>query len=166
MAKTEEVKIVDRLRRKIGPDKVTDVRIPRPRRIFARVTVDALREAIRYLLDEENFKHLSTISGFDAKENLGAVYHLTRGGTEIRPADGIEFSIKVLTPREKPTLPTITDIIPGSTMYEREAHDLLGIVFEGHPDLSRLILPDDWPEHIKPLRKEWTIEKMREELKG
>ncbi|RLG90884.1 hydrogenase large subunit, partial [Candidatus Bathyarchaeota archaeon] len=62
---------------------------------------------------------------------------------------------------EKPVVPTITDIIPGAVLYEREVHDLLGVAFEGHPDLSPLVLPEEWPERVYPLRKEYTLEKLR-----
>jgi len=66
--------------------------------------------------------------------------------------------------KDKPILPTITDLIPGATLYEREVHDLLGITFKGHPDLSPLILPEGWPPDVYPLRKEWTIEKIQEKV--
>ena len=55
-------------------------------------------------------------------------------------------------PEGKPVAPTITDVIPGAVLYEREVHDLLGVEFEGHPDLSPLLLPDDWPREVHPLR--------------
>jgi len=59
-------------------------------------------------------------------------------------------------PLKNDVIPTITDIIPGALLYEREIHDLFGVKFEGHPNLEPLILPDDWPADNYPLRKNRT----------
>lgn len=55
-------------------------------------------------------------------------------------------------PGDDPTVPSITGVFAGADFYEREAFDLFGIVFDGHPDLTRLLLPDEWQGH--PLRKD------------
>jgi NADH-quinone oxidoreductase subunit C len=55
-------------------------------------------------------------------------------------------------PASDPTVPSLFDVWPGSDAMEREVFDLMGIVFEGHPDLSRILMPDDWEGH--PLRKD------------
>jgi NADH-quinone oxidoreductase subunit C len=60
--------------------------------------------------------------------------------------------IRVGAPGDDPSVPSITGVFPGANFYEREAYDLFGIVFEGHPDLTRILLPDDWVGH--PLRKD------------
>jgi NADH-quinone oxidoreductase subunit C len=52
----------------------------------------------------------------------------------------------------------VVSLLPGAVLYEREVHDLLGVVFDGHPSLERLILPDDWPEGVYPLRKDYKVE--------
>jgi NADH-quinone oxidoreductase subunit C len=76
----------------------------------------------------------------------------------------LEASLKVEVPVKQPVLPTITSIIPGAILYEREVHELLGVVFSGHPNLSPLILPEDWPDGVYPLRKEWTHEEIKKKL--
>ena len=63
--------------------------------------------------------------------------------------------IRVGVAAASPVLPSITPIFPGANFYEREAFDLFGIVFEGHPDLTRIVLPDDWNGH--PLRKDYSV---------
>jgi NADH-quinone oxidoreductase subunit C len=61
--------------------------------------------------------------------------------------------MKVLLPRDAPTMPTLARIWPVAIWQERECFDLLGVRFEGHPDLRRILLPDDWVGH--PLRKDF-----------
>jgi NADH-quinone oxidoreductase subunit C len=68
----------------------------------------------------------------------------TEEGRRVRLLTGV--------PGDDPTAPSLTGVFPGANFYEREAYDLFGIVFEGHPDLTRLLLPDDWEGH--PLRKD------------
>lgn len=63
--------------------------------------------------------------------------------------------LQVHVPRSAPTLPTVTDVFKGAEWPEREAYDLVGVVFEGHPDLRRIMLPDEWEGH--PLRKDYTF---------
>ena len=65
----------------------------------------------------------------------------------------IRKTIKVQVPDENLTIPSITDIYPGANFYEREVFDMFGIVFENHPDLTRILMPDDWIGH--PLRKDY-----------
>ena len=63
--------------------------------------------------------------------------------------------LRVQVPESEPTLPTLFDLHPGSEAMERETYDMFGIVFEGHPDLSRILMPEDWIGH--PLRKDYEV---------
>jgi len=63
--------------------------------------------------------------------------------------------IRVGVPGANPLVSSATGVFPGANFYEREAYDLFGIVFEGHPDLTRIVLPDDWEGH--PLRKDYSV---------
>lgn len=148
--------IVENLKSHVQPENVLEGKFPRPRRIFVSVKLEVFKKAVEHLVKGLGFTHLSTISGVDVKEDVEVIYHLN---------DGVNvLSLKVMTPKASPELPTITDVIPGATLYEREIHDLLGVVFTGHPNLARVILPEDWPEGVYPLRKEWTIDTLRKKL--
>lgn len=61
--------------------------------------------------------------------------------------------LKTRVPREDPVVRSVTDLWPGANWHEREVYDLMGITFEGHPDLRRILLTDEWVGH--PLRKDY-----------
>ena len=63
--------------------------------------------------------------------------------------------VRVGVAGDEPELPTISDLYPGANFYEREAFDLFGVGFAGHPDLTRILLPDEWEGH--PLRKDYAV---------
>jgi NADH-quinone oxidoreductase subunit C len=72
--------------------------------------------------------------------------------------------VKVGVPGEEPILDSLTSLWPGANFYEREAYDLFGIEFSGHPDLTRILLPDDWEGH--PLRKDYAVGSVPVQFKG
>jgi NADH-quinone oxidoreductase subunit C len=63
--------------------------------------------------------------------------------------------IRVQVPESDPTVDSLTDIYPGTDAMEREAYDMVGILFEGHPDMTRILMPEDWEGH--PLRKDYGV---------
>lgn len=63
--------------------------------------------------------------------------------------------VRVQVPADDPTAPTLWDLFPGVEAMEREAYDMFGIVFAGHPDMTRILMPDDWDGH--PLRKDYAV---------
>ena len=152
----DENEVLKELKTRLG-DAVIEAKIPRKRRIFVKVKVESFRKSARFLVKELGFKHISTITGVDLGNSIELIYHLAYQGS-------IELSLKVDLPKREPKISTITDLIPGAILYEREVHDLLGVVFEGHPDLSPLLLPEKWPKGIHPLRKEYSLESIRKTL--
>ena len=63
--------------------------------------------------------------------------------------------VRVQVPADDPVLPSLFDVHPATEAYEREVFDMFGIGFEGHPDLSRILMPEDWEGH--PLRKDYEL---------
>ena len=148
-----ENEIVEKIRQSLK-DAILEVSAPRKRRIFLHVKKDSLVDTIKYLVNDLEFKHVSTITGSDLDQEIELIYHLAHEGS-------VELSVRVKVPKNNPNVPTITSIIPGAVLYEREVHDVLGVTFEGHPDLSPLILPEEWPEGVYPLRKDEKFEELR-----
>ncbi|NWG08969.1 MAG: NADH-quinone oxidoreductase subunit C [Nitrososphaerales archaeon] len=141
---------------KKGGEEAKDVIIPEimeikvsKRRVFVTVPVEVYKEVIRYLVEDLGFNHVQAITGLDTGKFIEVMPHLGRG---------ITVTVRTRIERDKPMLSTITDIVPGASPHERELHDLLGVVFEGHPNLTRITLPEGWPENVYPLRKEYTPE--------
>ena len=71
---------------------------------------------------------------------------------------------RVQVPEDDPALPSITDIFPGTENMEREIYDMFGIAFEGHPDLTRILMPDEWQGH--PLRRDYAVGQVPVQFKG
>jgi NADH-quinone oxidoreductase subunit C len=73
----------------------------------------------------------------------------------LDPTQRRRIRVRVQVPEDEPVVATITDLHPGMTNPEREALDMFGIVFSGHPDPSRILMPDEWEGH--PLRKDYDM---------
>ena len=71
----------------------------------------------------------------------------------LSTSQNMRKTVKVFVNDEDLTLSSITEIYPSANFYEREAFDMFGIIFENHPDLTRILMPDDWEGH--PLRKNY-----------
>jgi len=153
-----ENEIVDKLKA-LFKDQILESKIPRTRRVFIKIKKSALKDIVAFLSKDLGVKHLSTITGVDLGEEIELIYHFAYEGT-------IAISLRVAVPKNDPKITSVVSLVPGATLYEREVHDLLGVIFEGHPDLSRLILPEEWPKGLYPLRKEYSTEELREKTRG
>jgi NADH:ubiquinone oxidoreductase subunit C len=122
------------------------VQVTRDHRIFITVPRTDLIKTVNILASELNVQHVITISARDTGVELELLYHFF--------VNGVVITIRTSCPRDDPTVESIVKIFPGAMLYEREVHDLLGIVAKGHPDLQPLLLPDTW-EGGYPLRKDW-----------
>ncbi len=95
------------------------------------------------------FDSLSNLTGVDRKADdlLEVVYHL------YSYPHRHSIVLKVTTPRQAPSVPTLENVWKAANWLEREAYDLMGVVFDGHSDLRRLLMPEDWIGH--PQRKDF-----------
>ena len=82
------------------------------------------------------------------KGNVEVLYHFCSGPAIL--------TLRVSLPYAQASLDSICDVIPSASLYEREAMELLGVEFVGTPSTEHLLLPDQWPENVFPLRKSFT----------
>ena len=127
---------------------------------FAQVAVEKWPEVAVFLRDDPRlaFNFLRSISSLDLPEDnrLACVYDLHRIPTDHPTAlitETCEFAVRVVTGREDPSIPSVARVWPTAEWHEREAFDLMGITFRNHPDLRRILCPEDWEGH--PLRKDY-----------
>lgn len=153
----KEIEVIEKIKENLK-QKVLEITNPAPRRIFLKVDKKDLVETMDFLKKNFNFYHVSTISGVDLGEHFEILYHMAN--------ENCVLTVRTLTPRNDPKVPTITGVIPGATLYEREIQDMFGIKVEGHPNSVRLLLADDWPEGEYPLRKDWKFERPEEKIPG
>jgi Ni,Fe-hydrogenase III component G len=128
-----------------------------PRYFWVGIERDELLDAVRTLRDRLGIHHLTTIVGEDMRDHFLLSY--------IMSGEAV-VALQVKLDREKPEVPTLSAVIAGAVVYERELHDLFGIMPTGHPDLRRQVLPDDWPAGIYPLRKDAVLPKLAAEGEG
>jgi NADH-quinone oxidoreductase subunit C len=121
--------------------------------LVIKLAPEALPDLAKYLLEkpELRFDSLMCLSGVDLGEALQIVYHLFSIEHRHR------MTIKVNVPKEAPKVSTVSKVWPTAGWHEREAYDLVGVVFEGHEDLRRILLPEDWEGH--PLRADYEFPK-------
>ncbi|MBN1446826.1 MAG: NADH-quinone oxidoreductase subunit C [Bacteroidetes bacterium] len=116
------------------------------------VPPDAIREVGLQLRDDEQLllDSLMCLSGVDfADGTLGVVYHLHS------MLHNHKLTVKVVVPVENPHVQTVERVWRTADWHEREAYDLIGVIFDGHRDLRRILNPYDWEGH--PLRKDYEV---------
>jgi NADH-quinone oxidoreductase subunit C len=114
------------------------------------IEINEYHEYVKSLFDEgyEMMVDLTAVDWFRKKEpRFEVIVNLLSLSKNLRK------TIKVQVQDDTLTIPSITDIYPGANFYEREVFDMFGIIFENHPELTRILMPDDWVGH--PLRKDY-----------
>lgn len=125
---------------------------------------ERLLEVVRALRDEPDlrFELLSGVSGVhypqESGRELHAVYHL------LSITNNLRLRLEVTCPDDDPHIPSIVEVYPSADWHERETWDFFGLQFDGHPALTRIQMPDDWPGH--PQRKDYPLGGIPVEYKG
>lgn len=128
--------------------------------IFPKATFDAEAEepalivtaadfpaVLRALKEKEGFDRLGNLTAVDWKDRIEMVYHL------YNMEENVKLEVKAALDSAAPVIESATSLYPGAEFEEREVYDLMGVEFLGHPDLRRILMPDDYPAH--PLRKDF-----------
>jgi Ni,Fe-hydrogenase III component G len=128
---------------------------PSTDRLDATVTVDTLLSAVQGLAGP-SWGYLSAITGLDDSQGpapeqdpaggqMTVLYHFCQGP--------FVTTLRLDVPLSAAKIPSICGIVPSAVLYERELAEMFGLTIDGIPDDSRLLLPDDWPAEVYPLRK-------------
>ncbi|RMG45922.1 MAG: NADH-quinone oxidoreductase subunit C [Acidobacteria bacterium] len=142
--------IIDRLRQRFPEAVLEAIQLDWP---TLRIARDHILQVCRFLRDdaEAQFDFLTDVTGRhipDAEKPFQVIYHLYSFPRNAR------LRLKVDLGQDE-TIPSVVEVWSGANWMEREVYDLFGIRFENHPDLRRLLLPEDWEGH--PLRKDYPL---------
>jgi Ni,Fe-hydrogenase III component G len=122
---------------------------PEPNRLDLIVEAGNLVPAVRALVDSAHWGYLAGITGLDLGLEAGlmeVLYHFCAGAAVV--------TLRVRTPRDDASVPSICDVIPSASFYERELREMMGVEVAGLTNRDHLFLPDDWTEDVYPLRKD------------
>jgi len=120
-----------------------------PRRMSYRVDRSIIHIMCKFLSEELNFEHISSLCGVDWETHMQVVYHLSNYTT------GMIMELLVDLPNDDLVVDSVSDIWGGANWHERETYELFGIIFKGHPNLKRLLTPDEY--EFFPFRKSYKL---------
>ena len=140
-------------------DDIIDFFDKSPNRVYIEIKPESITKVAKYIFENLDAR-FNTASGIDGRFHMEILYHF------IIEEINLLISLRVkLEKTKKLEIDSLAPIIEATNWIEREMHELLGINFKGHPDLRKLLLPDDWPEGLYPLRcdyKEWDEKAIRD----
>jgi NADH-quinone oxidoreductase subunit C len=141
-----EDKVVRRLTERFQTS-ISEPKILGKGKVRIRIDRKDLFDACRYLKDGLGFEHVSMISAVDYDTRFEIVYHITSYQSKLL------LELITTTPKDDPSVDSVSSVWGGANWQERESYDLMGIVFKNHPKLERILLPKDTLYH--PLRKDF-----------
>ncbi len=144
------------------------VEAPEPERVDVYLPAEKIVEAVQAMVDAGGW-HLSAMTGLDIPQSS----HVSGAPASDTPASGADsegaieilyhfcqdaavVTLRIQVPYGLPEAPSICGVIPAATLYEREMIEMFGVILDGTPSRARLLLPDDWPDWVYPLRKSFT----------
>jgi NADH-quinone oxidoreductase subunit C len=147
------VELLEALKERLG-DLALEIKEERPGYYIVSVKPENLVDAARRLVDL-GFDHVASVEGVDwiKEKEIEVAYHAESYEEDLR---GFIVKLSTRVPRDDPRIPTLIDVWPSAEFPERETWEMLGVVFEGHPDLRHILLPPDY-EGIPPLRKDYRV---------
>ncbi len=127
----------------------------RERRLKVTVTPAEMKAVAIFVRDVLGFDHIEVVGGTDYRQQneFEVIYFVGSVSTQGQEDLVVQLAERVKR-EEAPKVPSLVDVWTGAEYHERETFEMLGIQFEGHPDLRRLLLPEDWND-IPPLRKDY-----------
>jgi len=144
-----ENQVVESLRQTF-PEAVIATAFPVPKVIYITINPPYISKVSNHLFEQGARFVISVATDFFAQKNKIDVSHIFSFDE-----DGLTVVIRGQANPSNPTMESISPVIPAANWAERECHDMVGIDFIGHPDPRRLVLADDWPKDLYPLRRDF-----------
>ena len=142
--------IVKEIQEALG-DKIKSVVIKNSQRVYIDIYPKDIREVGLYLWKDRGARY-AIATTLDNRTSFEVIHHFS-----LDREGGVMVSVRSLLSRDKPSMPSLAAMIKAASWIEREMHELMGVDFEGHPDMRRLILSSEhWPEGVYPLRKDFS----------
>jgi NADH-quinone oxidoreductase subunit C len=129
-----------------------------PARIYIEIKPESMVKVATHIFKSLGAR-FNIASGVDTRRHIEILYHFTFENINLL------ISLRVKLSKDKPEIDSLAPVFEGANWIEREMNELLGIKFKGHPDMRRLLLSEDWPEGVYPLRcdyKEWDEKAIRD----
>ena len=130
-------------------DDILDIFVKSQKRVFIKIKPRAIAWVGPYIFRELGAR-FNIATGTDTPDGIEILYHFTLEDINLM------LNIRVLLNRDNPVITSLGKHIEAVNWIEREMKELLGITFEGHPDPRRLLLPDNWPDGVYPLRQDYS----------
>lgn len=150
---SEEKRILEALG-KLG-DKAK-VSVAKPNRIKLLVARENLVEVAKFVRDDLGFDHITNVTGTDFPKEKQLEIAYDYGSIDGPGLRRIILALSCRVPTNDPVLPSLIGIYPSANYHERETAEMIGCVFQGHPNLTRFILPEDWND-IPPMLKAYRL---------
>jgi len=141
-------KIVKEIKQAVG-QWIKDVTIKNSQRVYIDIDPAGVREVAKYLWKDRGARYVIA-TAIDNRTSFEVLHHLS-----LDREGGAMVSIRSVLDRDNPRMPSLATIIKAANWIEREMNELMGIEFVGHPDMRRLVLSEDWPQGVYPLRKDF-----------
>ena len=144
--------------RKKFEDDIIEVFDKSPKRVYVEIKPESLVKVASYIFKDLKAR-FNTASGVDVRYHMEILYHFLIEDINLL------ISLRVKLQKPKLEIDSLLPIFEGANWIEREIHEILGINFKNHPDLRRLLLANDWPDGVYPLRrdyKEWDKSAIRD----
>ena len=144
--------------RKKFKDDIVEILDKRSKKVYIEIKQESLVKVASYIFKDLKAR-FNTASGVDVRNHMEILYHFLIEDINLL------ISLRVKLQKPKLEIDSLVPVFEGANWIEREMHEILGINFKGHPDLKRLLLPDDWPDGVYPLRrdyKEWDKNAIRD----
>lgn len=140
-----DMKALTAIREKFG-GAIIDEFVKNDRRVYVMVHKEDVPAVCRCMYEELGGR-LAIATGADTRSGIDILYHF------MFPGDHQLITVKTTVKKPSPEIESIAAFLPAANWIEREIYDLLGVKFTGHPDPRRILMADDWPQEVYPLRR-------------